>query len=207
MLLISLAFAACAWGFDLQTDNSYDYFLFVTEWKPTNCKYMTCPSAYIGEAFNIHGLWPERTDGSYPASCSTAPFSVSSSLEAQMNQYWESYNGNNVDFWTHEWSKHGTCVTPSESPDTYFASALNLFLTADPQKLLATHNIVPSNSGNISTAAVYSAFATEVNLACHCSNNICYLQTLTMCVDKALSFMDCPRKNSNCGSTLVLPIS
>jgi ribonuclease T2 len=207
MLLIFAGLVSSVLAYPILADNSYDYFLFETEWKPTNCKFMNCPSAYIGEAFNIHGLWAQRNDGSYPSDCSNAPFSVSSSLESQLNTYWESYNGNNPDFWLHEWSKHGTCVSPAVSSETFMAAVLKLFLTVDPQGLLATHNITPSNSASYSYTAFFDAFATDVNITCKCSNNVCYFEKLEMCVDKNLGLINCPLKHSNCGSALVLPVS
>jgi ribonuclease I len=206
LIILSLVSSALA-GPVLLSDTSYDYFLFETEWKPTNCKFMNCPSAYIGEAFNIHGLWPERKDGNYPSNCSNAPFGVSSSLEAELNKYWESYNGDNPDFWLHEWSKHGTCVSPAESCEAYLGSVVNLFLAVDPQGLLATHHITPSNSVSYSVSAFLEAFATDVNITCKCSNNVCYFEKLEMCVDKNLGLMNCTRKSTNCGTMLILPVS
>jgi ribonuclease T2 len=207
MWRIFLGLISSVWGGALLTNNNYDYFLFETEWKPTNCKFMNCPSGYSGEAFNIHGLWPERSDGSYPSNCGTGHFSVSSSLEAEMSQHWISDSEPNASFWEHEWSKHGTCVSASETSEEYCNSVIQLFLTVSPQSLLASHGITPSNTIAYPVSSIKEAFSAAVNISCHCNNNVCYFLNLEICVDKTLGLINCPAKSSNCGNALVLPAS
>jgi len=59
--------------------------------------------------WTIHGLWPN-----WASSCQGSAFDESqvTSIESQLKQYWLScpeYHDTDVSFWTHEWSKHGTC--------------------------------------------------------------------------------------------------
>lgn len=77
---------------------------------------------------SIHGLWPD------PASscdtCTTEVFStskLSSTTLADMNKYWPTCQSGttNESFWSHEWSKHGTCSGMTQ--DAYFSKAISLF--------------------------------------------------------------------------------
>jgi len=79
-----------------------------------------CPHA---EEWTLHGLWPSSDD------CSQDPFDESAiaSIESNLNAKWSSCYGKgagNVDFWQHEWQKHGTCSGMKELD--YFNTALAL---------------------------------------------------------------------------------
>ncbi|KAG0734786.1 hypothetical protein G6F60_010024 [Rhizopus arrhizus] len=80
-------------------------------------------------AFTLHGLWPDKCSGAYAPSggCDSSRASSSiasvikskdSSLYSSMLTYWPSDQGDNNVFWSHEWSKHGTCVSTYD-PDCY----------------------------------------------------------------------------------------
>lgn len=79
-------------------------------------------------SWGIHGLWPDNCDGTYSSSCdsSRAYDNVTSLIKqygttqllSDMNTYWVSNDQSNEDFWSHEFSKHGTCVTTLD-PDCY----------------------------------------------------------------------------------------
>lgn len=79
---------------------------------------------------SIHGLWPDPE-----TSCSTCTAEVfstsklSSSTLSGMKKYWPTcIAGNtNEDFWSHEWSKHGTCSGMTQ--DGFFSKTLSLFST------------------------------------------------------------------------------
>lgn len=77
---------------------------------------------------SIHGLWPDPESSC--TSCTSEKFStskLSSSTLSGMQKNWPTcMSGNtNEDFWSHEWSKHGTCTGMSQ--DAYFAKGLSLF--------------------------------------------------------------------------------
>ena len=72
--------------------------------------------------WTIHGLWPHDTY------CRDGSFDVSgiSSLEDQLDVYWPScQNMNSVDFWAHEYQKHGTCMPWTEWQ--YFKNVMSVF--------------------------------------------------------------------------------
>eukprot|EP01035_Chromulina_nebulosa_P027821 gene27821-36639_t len=75
----------------------------------------------------IHGLWPDPASSC--TSCTTEVFSeskLSSTTLSGMKKYWPTcQSGTNDDFWSHEWSKHGTCTGLTQ--DAYFSKALSLY--------------------------------------------------------------------------------
>jgi ribonuclease T2 len=79
---------------------------------------------------SIHGLWPDP----YPAcdTCTSEVFStskLSSSTLTDMKKYWPTCQAGNTneDFWSHEWSKHGTCSGMSQ--DAFFSKTISLYKT------------------------------------------------------------------------------
>merc|ERR1712238_632438 len=62
----------------------------------------------------LHGLWPQ-----WKESCSNSfDESEVSGVEDQLKEYWLScpeYGGDNNDFWSHEWKKHGSCSGMTEA--------------------------------------------------------------------------------------------
>ncbi|KAJ1923788.1 hypothetical protein IWQ60_005653, partial [Tieghemiomyces parasiticus] len=87
---------------------------------------------------------------------------VSTTVEARdgtlfswMNTYWPSNRNDNNLFWSHEWSKHGTCVTtlaprcysesyePREEVVDYFKQAQAVFSKYNLYRALEHHGITP----------------------------------------------------------------
>ena len=102
--------------------------------------------------WTVHGLWPDRCDGTYEANCDAARAytNITQILQAAgqtalldyMNTYWKDYQGNDESFWEHEWGKHGTCIstlepkcytsyTPQQEVVAYFQKTVDLFKTLD----------------------------------------------------------------------------
>ncbi|KAI8145066.1 RNase Sy [Fennellomyces sp. T-0311] len=126
-------------------------------------------------AFTMHGLWPDTCSGGIPGSgnsgCDASRNyddvgeiiqSADSSLYSQLNIYWPSYTGDNGAFWTHEWNKHGTCVTTldpecfgssyEEYDDitAYFQKTLDLRAEYDLYQILKSAGITPGSSYSVS---------------------------------------------------------
>ena len=74
----------------------------------------------------IHGLWPQFNSTSYPEYCSSVTYEdVTGDLLADMNDI---CNQQDQSFWTHEWSKHGSCVNlqTGMTETDYFNLTINL---------------------------------------------------------------------------------
>ncbi|KAI9493057.1 RNase Sy [Zychaea mexicana] len=120
------------------------------------------------DAFTMHGLWPDTCSGGIPgdgnSGCDASRNfddvgeiiqGLDSSLYNQMNTYWPSYTGDNPSFWTHEWNKHGTCVTTldpecfgddyQENEDVvgYFQKTLDLRTEYNLYAILSDAGITP----------------------------------------------------------------
>jgi ribonuclease T2 len=117
--------------------------------------------------WTIHGLWPDRCDGSYDQFCrytGVPQFSNITALLAHhgqqellefMDRYWPAAFGSNAGLWAHEYNKHGTCINTlaprcygedyqvgMEVVD-YFVRAAGLFRTLDTYLALERQGFVP----------------------------------------------------------------
>ncbi|KAJ5465587.1 hypothetical protein N7530_009374 [Penicillium desertorum] len=122
--------------------------------------------------------WPDNCDGTYEASCDSkrAYSNITAILQDQnlgdlvdyMDEYWVDINGDNEDFWSHEWSKHGTCINtiePScysdykaqEEVGDYFQKTVELFKSLDTYKALDAAGITPSTSKTYSLSEIQEA--------------------------------------------------
>ncbi|RMZ84484.1 hypothetical protein DV738_g727, partial [Chaetothyriales sp. CBS 135597] len=153
----------------------------------------TSPSLGPADSWTIHGLWPDLCNGGYEASCDSsrdvtdiqaALLSASSSaseLVDFMSEYWLSLNGDNNHLWSHEWNKHGTCVSTLEpacygdgdgdgntsSSNTtsrkdvldYFTRTVELYRTRNTYDALASANIVPSTEHTYALRDLQAALA------------------------------------------------
>jgi len=74
-----------------------------------------------------------------------------------MQKYWKDYQGDDQNLWSHEWSKHGTCVSTLDTKCytnyraqqevvDYFNATVALFKTLPTYETLATAGVLPSDS-------------------------------------------------------------
>ena len=81
--------------------------------------------------YTIHGLWPTWNATSWPQFCDNSsvfnPDLLGEIVLNEMRRDWYSCPGygNNTSFWSHEWSKHGTCSGLGQKQ--YFYMALNYY--------------------------------------------------------------------------------
>ncbi|ODV92128.1 hypothetical protein CANCADRAFT_30381 [Tortispora caseinolytica NRRL Y-17796] len=132
------------------------------------------------DLFTAHGLWPDKCDGSFEEFCDKSREVPSikqellsagrSDLVDKMTEIWKSNNGLDDRFWTHEWNKHGTCISTlnsecypaSTQPLTdaiidYFTKAIALFESLDTFQILADSGIVPSTTATYTFDEIINA--------------------------------------------------
>jgi len=204
-VLTVIALAALACTMVSAQDNSWDFFVLAQQW-PGGYPTGTWPAC--ATTFTMHGLWPTRNDSSYPEQCTTQPFSLAKlgTLVNTMNCQWPSYSGPYSEFWSHEWTTHGTCALTDSLTSTeydFFNAALQMHTAAGITAALATAGITPSaytsyQAGDI-RAAIVTALGVTPIAGCEDGN----LVTMQVCVDKTLAFIQCPEvlyQSDSCGS-------
>ncbi|WP_448207631.1 ribonuclease T2 family protein [Azospirillum sp. sgz302134] len=104
-----LAATGTSWAQRRAEPGHFDYYVLTLSWAPTYCaktKGETDPDQCGTErrhGFVVHGLWPQNSDGTYPATCTrdrTVPKAVLDQTMPIMPS---------VGLIVHEWTKHGTC--------------------------------------------------------------------------------------------------
>jgi len=143
--------------------------------------------------FTLHGLWPSRTGAdvnSYPCECTSEAFDDSklTSIQTEMEARWPSYTGNNDQFWSHEWTKHGVCCNHSpglEDQLSFFSATLGLRDKSGLLAALTKAKITPGGSYNYAdmAAAVKASLGVNPLMGCKKGNplsevGICYSKTM-----------------------------
>ncbi|KAI7850050.1 RNase Sy [Circinella umbellata] len=126
------------------------------------------------DAFTMHGLWPDTCSGGIPgdgnSGCDASRNfdnvgeiikELDSELYDQLDTYWPSYKGDNPAFWTHEWNKHGTCVSTldpkcfgddykeNEDVTAFFQKTLDLRSEYDLYAILNEAGIKPGSEYSV----------------------------------------------------------
>lgn len=118
IMLVALVAWSMICGLAVQAQDDFDFFYFVQQWPGSYCdtrRGCCFPLSSNPKAvFGIHGLWPNYDDGSWPDFCTKEPFNPKELADVvdQMDDDWGSLAcpaSDSHSFWTHEWTKHGTC--------------------------------------------------------------------------------------------------
>ena len=130
----------------------------------------------------------------YPCDCTSEAFdpsALNATTLREMAVYWPTLStGGDDAFWSHEWSKHGTCaldVLPSQAD--YFAGALALRAKYDVVQALSAAGYPPSNTKGFTLTQMNGALAAAygagvlARVSCDANGNI---QELVVCFDKQL---------------------
>ncbi|KAM9982515.1 hypothetical protein ACTFIZ_007048 [Dictyostelium cf. discoideum] len=189
----------------------FDFYLFVQQWIFSYCQSTNCIQNKIKEAFTIHGLWPENQDGSYPSFCSGPSFNVKDieDLKDQLDIDWISLTETNENFWSSEFSKHGTCAIEVDSlvngTYSYFQAGVNLYQKLNLTHALENENIYPSSkliSASSIANAIQNQFGGKPGMQCEHSK----ISTIAVCITKDLEVMDCPDLHGwSCDGDVQLP--
>ncbi|TFK41857.1 ribonuclease T2 [Crucibulum laeve] len=139
----------------------------------------TNPSTGPVDSWTIHGLWPDNCDTTFTENCdpSRAYTGIGSLLSANgasdtlafMQTHWVDINGQNEQFWEHEWSTHGTCMStlkptclPSGSVRgaeavAFFQTVVKLFQSLPTFTWLQNAGIIPSSTATFTLSQLTTA--------------------------------------------------
>ncbi|KAK9420108.1 hypothetical protein SUNI508_06636 [Seiridium unicorne] len=138
----------------------------------------TDPVTGPDDSWTIHGLWPDNCDGTYVEDCDSSrdytditqilTAAGETALIEYMDTYWQSNDESGEEFWEHEWSTHGTCIStldPScytnyETGDEvvdFFTTVVALFKTLPTYTWLSDAGITPSSTTTYTSAAIQAA--------------------------------------------------
>ncbi|KAE9605537.1 hypothetical protein Lal_00024682 [Lupinus albus] len=199
----------------------FDFFYFVQQWPGSYCDARRpCCYPTTGKPaadFGIHGLWPNRNDGSYPSNCDpNSPFDPSevSDLTTKLQSEWPTLacpSNDGTGFWTHEWEKHGTCSESNLKQHAYFATALGLKEKANLLQALTSAGIKPDGE-SYTLSDIKGAIKDGVGFTPYIECNVdksgnSQLYQVYLCVDTSGSnLIECPVfPHGRCGSSIEFP--
>jgi len=201
----------------------WDYLLLVREWPGT----MTPgPLPSYVKSFTLHGLWPNRNDGSYPQCCNNSyPFSYNQiePIIDDVRRVWYDTlhdNLNGTSFWEHEWSKHGTCAVSDGAIGytelDYFQACVDLHDKMLEYQWLAAAGIYPSSTKEYYqddfVAAIQKSLGQTPLIKCQYKDHQNVIANIGVCIDKNLNVMECPSNQvsqwsheANCEDKFLFP--
>ena len=156
-------------------------YVFAYSWTPGFCNTQSndpgCsnPESYWTNHFTIHGLWPQYVTDGYPHDCNNTPFDIKSPEAVGMdlmNQYWPNVQAKPTDsdyddFWTHEWTKHGTCSGLTQT--NYFNTTINLAQQFGTPSIFTQNTGKSVNADDLRTAL---GGKTKASLICSGGNKL-----------------------------------
>ncbi|KAH8814586.1 ribonuclease T2-like protein [Flagelloscypha sp. PMI_526] len=143
------------------------------------------------DSWTIHGLWPDNCDGTFDKSCDPhrAYKHISSLLSNAgasdtldfMENCWKSSTGHHEQFWEHEWSKHGTCMSTfsadcfsgdkGSEAVAFFETVVSLFKTLPTYDFLKAEGIEPRHEpyeySKVKAALSRAVGGIEVQVLCN----------------------------------------
>ncbi|KAM7251261.1 hypothetical protein ACFE04_023144 [Oxalis oulophora] len=201
--------------------HSYDFFYVVQQWPGSYCDTsQSCCYPTTGKPtadFGVHGLWPNNDDGSYPSNCDAdSPFDESKvqDLIPSMQQNWPTLacpSGDGIQFWSHEWEKHGTCSESALDQHGYFEAALGFKSQTNLLKALTSAGINPDGSSytiNQIKDAIKEGTGFTPFIECNKDESgNSQLYQVYLCVDKSgANLIQCPTfPHGKCGSQIEFP--
>ena len=164
------------------SSSAYDYYILNLSWSPEFCvTHSDNPQCTAHPGFVVHGLWPERNDGSYPQNCTTRPGPTNDAVWTGVipTQYLA----------MHEWQTHGTC-TPYDA-DTFFNLVRKAYQSIKIPDTL-THTTSQTTQPPADIIDSFARINTSLppgGIVLSCGNN--YLTAIEICFDKNLQPRAC----------------
>nr|WRO64818.1 self-incompatibility RNase [Prunus salicina] len=208
MLKSSVAFLVLAFAFFfcyVMSSGSYDYFQFVQQWPPTNCRVRNkpCSKPRPLQNFTIHGLWPSNySNPTMPSKCTGSRFkkeNVYPQLRSKMKISWPDVeSGNDTRFWESEWNKHGTCSEGTLNQVQYFQRSHAMWRSHNVTEILRNASIVPHPTQTWSYSDIVSPIKTATKrtplIRCKYDKKTQLLHEVVFCYEyNALKQIDCNR--------------
>ena len=161
---------------------NFDVILFVQHWTQAECLLWKLQSESNqcnlpnNPGWTIHGIWPTQLHLNGPTFCNNASKLDASALDNIRNEletkWMDVHAGSSPElFWSHEWSKHGTCSLNLESTNTekkYFQKGLDLHDKYNMKKVLSKVNIVSGRKYTVKTILdrIYSVLGVKGQIEC-----------------------------------------
>jgi len=219
LLALGITFGVLVEEEEITDHNHWDILGITLNWPESSCREMNrthhiCHEPESLHSWTIHGLWPNRYDGSWPQYCNKHekfnPGPIKD-LIPEMETFWPNLMTDRpgYDFWTHEYEKHGTCAESLPDLSTehkYFEKTLNLRNDMNVLESLEGVGVVPSNTDTYSLKQFRDGFdiVTKTGGACEikCAQgdlgmaygdiDVQYIIEVMCCLDKEFQFIDCP---------------
>lgn len=204
----------------MSAKDDYDVYVLAQTWLPSFCcsKPKRCPQflnhaeAWAGTHFVLHGLWPSKSNGTWPSECESKFNSLpAAEIAKQVPPLAEKISPSlkqSPEFAMHEWKKHGSCAKLA-SPEQYFSESLRAHIGVPGKQMdRGTPKLLVDNAGkSVSSSALRDNYYHKVGLKCF--RNSCVLQEVVTCYErradnnKAGKQVDCPpailNMNNSCG--------
>ena len=204
----------------IEVVRSYDYYILAVELPGTVCKSRDCNylDSLTSTSINMHGLWPNYNNGSYPQFCTEDkydPSKLTSETISLLNSNWAGLYSDSNNFRSHEWEKHGTCfqnnqikiksflriLEEDEKMNEYFQTAIKVKQSTGLENLLFTQDSWEAKDliSKVSSSLGVNQFKTT------CKHGD--LQGFFFCYDLSLKAMDCPNEEhgTNCNGQINVP--
>ncbi|CAN5485853.1 ribonuclease T2 [soil metagenome] len=159
----------------------YDFLLLNLSWSPEFCSTHQASECGLHRAFIVHGLWPQRNDGTYPEHCGTRPGPTNPASWADVMP--------DVGLVKHEWQTHGTC-TPYDA-DTYFGMIRKAFKVVKVPAVYSdgTKEVQMKPADILADFAKVNPGFPAGSMALSCGNN--RLTAFELCMSKDLKPIAC----------------
>ncbi|VDK76326.1 unnamed protein product [Litomosoides sigmodontis] len=206
---------------DIEEVRDFDYFQLILIYPTSVCRAYDqftgfisnravndfCKAPVDATPWTIHGLWPNRNDGSFPQFCDNKKkFDVSKlvPIRQKLERNWPNLFAlrSVSSLWKHEWEKHGTCAATVEAVNDevkYFNKSLTLFEQFDIFRMLEKQKIVPSKEKSydmmLLNRSLISAYGKNVKFHCiQDKEKKWFLSDVRLCLTKNFKLMDCKTK-------------